>query len=187
MSTGTTTPIVFPEDEAAASIKTVTGWVSRTGHYWGRDEHTARHDGSTHRHCECGAVIEKRSYCRACHDRREAEKYAKMPRKAWDGNGMLYSAITEHFYNDLSEAEEDLDEGQTLADLMLVFCKPNYVQELDDDYCADDLPEEEDEAPAAVREAMEAFNKAVAGIVLSWSPSDTAVLIEEETVEGGAA
>lgn len=35
------------------------------------------------------------------------------------------------------------------------------------------------DVPAAVEEAMDAFNKAVAGIVLSWSPSDVALRLEK--------
>ena len=41
--------IILPESPEAASIQTVTGWVSSNGRYWGNDEHMARYDGSTHR------------------------------------------------------------------------------------------------------------------------------------------
>ena len=41
--------IILPESPEAASVQTVTGWVSRTGRYWGNDERMARYDGSTHR------------------------------------------------------------------------------------------------------------------------------------------
>ena len=31
-------PIIMEDSPEAASIKTVTGWVSRTGRFWGNDE-----------------------------------------------------------------------------------------------------------------------------------------------------
>ena len=41
-------PIIMEDSPEAASIKTVTGWVSRTGRFCGDDERMARFDGSTH-------------------------------------------------------------------------------------------------------------------------------------------
>ena len=40
--------IIMEDSPEAASIQTVTGWVSRTGRFWGNDERMARFDGSTH-------------------------------------------------------------------------------------------------------------------------------------------
>ena len=37
--------IVTYDSAEAASIQTVTGWVSRSGRFWGNDEHMARYDG----------------------------------------------------------------------------------------------------------------------------------------------
>lgn len=81
--------IIMEDSPEAASIKTVTGWVSSTGRFWGDDERMARFDGSTHKRCDCGAVIAHRSYCRACSDRKEAEKWEAMPEAEWDGVAML--------------------------------------------------------------------------------------------------
>jgi hypothetical protein len=58
--------------------------------------------------------------------------------------------------------------------MRLVICTPNYVRPLEPDYCSDDLAEDCD-VPNKVEEAMDAFNAAVAGIVLSWSPGKTAL------------
>ena len=68
---------------------------------------------------------------------------------------------------------------QTLADLRLVICEPNYVRQLEPDYCCDELPDDGD-VPDEVAEAMEAFNTAVAGIVLSWSPGKKALALPDE-------
>ena len=41
------TKIVLLEDAEAATLKTVTGWVSRDGLFFGSDERTARWSGAT--------------------------------------------------------------------------------------------------------------------------------------------
>jgi len=49
---------IVPYDSAeAASIQTVTGWVSRSGRFWGNDEHMARYDGCTHRKCDARLTL----------------------------------------------------------------------------------------------------------------------------------
>lgn len=70
---------IVPYDSAeAASIQTVTGWVSRSGHFWGNDEHMARYDGCTHRKCDaCETLIPVRGYtiCDQCREAKEIEKW----------------------------------------------------------------------------------------------------------------
>ena len=179
--------IILPDDPRAASIQTVTGWVSRRGMFWGKDERTARYDGSTHRKCDtCGGLIEQRGYCRPCADRREVEKFDAMPRKEWDGKAMLYSVTSDSYYTDLDEALCDVDEGETLEGLRLVICEPNYTRTLDIDYFCDDLPEEGD-LPEEVQAAVDAFNEAVSGVILSWHPGKFALQIDEQPAgqEGG--
>lgn len=97
------------------------------------------------------------------------EQYESLPVMDWDGTSLLYSDVNDRFYNDLEEAESDLDEDQTLHDLQLLICKPEYVPELDSSYCELIMPDN-DELPVEVLDAMDAFNKAVDGIVVSWSP-----------------
>ena len=100
-----------------------------------------------------------------------AEHHAKREVGVWDGESPLYSETNEKFYSDESEAEDDLEDGETLADLRLLICKPNHVRQLDYDYCYE-LSRDDGELPSQVNEAIEAFNEAVKGIVLSWSPTD---------------
>lgn len=178
--------VILPDDPRAATLQTVTGWVSRCGMFWGKDERMARFDGSTHRKCEkCGELVEQRSYCRPCADRREVEKYEAMPRKEWDGKAMLYSITCDRYYADLDDAFGDVDEGETLEDLRLVICEPNHVRPLTEDYFSDDLPEEGD-TTEELFEAIGAFNEAVKGVVLSWSPGKFALLVDGKLQEGGS-
>ena len=176
-------PIVMYDSPEAASIRTVTGWVSRHGQWWGDNEDAARYGGCTHRPCrDCGEPAE-RSYliCIACREKAASERFAAMPRKAWDGEAMVYSVVTDRYYSDPDEAYDDLEDGQTLEDLGLVICEPNLCQ-LDSDYWSDDLPDEGcDETPGWLEDAVAAFNEAVRGKVLSWSPGKFRLLIEDDS------
>ena len=44
--------VIMYDSPEAASIKTITGWVSSAGRFWGDNEHMARYDGSTHMKCK---------------------------------------------------------------------------------------------------------------------------------------
>ena len=47
--------ILFTSDEAAKYTDGISGWVSRDGFFWGKDERAARYHGCTHVLCEdCG-------------------------------------------------------------------------------------------------------------------------------------
>src|SRR5574337_290529 len=132
---------------------------------------TARYAGCTHVPCDrCGTPTPKGyTQCRGCRDLTYIAKYEAMPRAEWDGEAMLYSEARDQYYSTPDDAAEDLEEAQTLADLRLVICEPNHVRQLEPDYCCDELAE-----------AMEAFNSAVAGIVLSWSPGKKALALPDE-------
>ena len=166
--------VMFDSTEAATYRTNLSGWVSRDGRFYGEGESAekaARYDGCTHRACrDCGEPAEKSwLICRQCQDNADRERFDALPAEEWDGVAMLYSETRDAYYSDPDEATDNLDDGMTLADLRLVICVPNRVRELDGDYCHDELPDD-GELPDNVEEAMAAFNAAVAGIVLSWSP-----------------
>lgn len=179
-----TDKMVLNTDPSAATYRTdIKGWVSRDGIFYGdgpANERTARWAGCTHVHCEsCGKPTEKSWLkCRECRSVSDRKAYDAKPKAQWDGKSMLYSELLDEYYSDLETAEDRLRDDQTLEDLMLMICEPNHVRPLDDDYCSDELPDDDhgdSTLPDAVAEAMEAFNKAVAGIVLSWSPGKFAL------------
>jgi hypothetical protein len=170
--------IILPDDPRAASIMTVTGWVSRTGHFFGSrsdSEHMARYDGSTHRKCEgCGAIIDKSGYCRVCHAEREIEKFNKMEKRPWNGTDTLYSFSSDEYFFSQEDLDDHCDnEGVTPAELRLVICVPTYATPIDpvEHYC-DDLPEDRDEVPGEVADAFKELNDRLieAKVILSWSP-----------------
>lgn len=179
--------MVMYDSPEAASIQTVTGWVSRNGHFWKDDEHMARYDGCTHRLCTggCGDVVEKHGYCRKCWDQRKQEKFEAMEFEPWDGESPIYSEwLDKYFFHGevFDYLEEDDDEGNpyTEENLMLVHCEPVYLHLLDTDIWEDELHTEDDsaEVPVAVQDALDRLNEEIrkAGPV-AWEASNKKVLL----------
>jgi len=156
------------------------GWHSRDGYFY-PDERTARYTGCTHRPCEeCGApTLKTYPHCEACRSERERARYEARPEAPWDGKQMVYSETLDRYYPNPDEAwEEADDEGIDLASMRLVLCDPLYARQLDVDDFADEMPEDGD-APDELVAAMNAFNSAVSGLILSWYPGKTRLGAEE--------
>lgn len=188
--------VVMYDSPEAASIKTVTGWVSRSGHFWGDDEHMARYDGSTHTRCKCGAVVAKQSYCSTCADQKAREKFLAMPKIAWDGTAPLHLHNTDRYFFDVDALlDHCADAGCKPQDLSLVVCEPTYARQIDPtEHYADDLPEGS-EVPDEIEEAFAKLNEAIRACKkpLCWYPGEVAVTpeslptLEPEVAECGAA
>lgn len=162
--------IVMRDSDEAAQLKTVTGWVSRTGLFYGGDERGARWAGCTHEKCEdCGAVIE-RGWCNTCREKRDLERWLAAERIPWDGTTPLYSDSYDKYFFDDDVEEFAEDEGVGLDDLRLYICVPQYGRPIEGDYFQDELPED-GEVPDGICTAMEALNEAIrAAGPLSWHP-----------------
>lgn len=175
--------IILPDDPKAATLETVTGWVSRKGFFFGKDERLARYDGSTHRPCsECGELIEKNGYCRPCHAKKEIAKYEAMPKKKWDGVGMLYSQTEDRYFDGMDDVEGYCDsEEVTPESLRLIIGEPTYAGTIEpNEYYCDDLPEEGD-VPSDLQKAFDDLNEFIreSKIVLSWHPGKFALDLSE--------
>lgn len=177
--------IVLDTSDEAASVKTVTGWVSRDGRFWGDDERMARYAGSTHKQCECGAVADK-SYirCEACRAKADIEKYNSLECKAWDGDTFLYSDAHDKYFQDADDLSDYLsgsfDEGDapSLEDLRLMICEPNYARQVESDIWSDDLPEDGD-LPNELELALLVLNEVIRKLPpLSWSPGKYAAELQ---------
>jgi hypothetical protein len=173
------TVIMFDSNEAAQFRTGLSGWVSRNGMYYGKDERAARYDGCTHVICEkCGKIIQRGwLLCNDCIAAKEKAKYEAMPKVEWDGKGMLYSSVADKYFSDWGEIDEYCDEEDVKIDnLRLVICKPNYLPLLDLDYGCDDLAED-GELPDEIIEAITKFNAVVKEVgAVSWFPSDKAAV-----------
>lgn len=168
------------ESPEAASIQTVTGWVSSDGFFWGKDESMARYAGSTHRICEKNpehGVHRKNEWCEKCHDERANAKWAEMPRREYDGTPVVVFGSDDYFF----EQDQIVDWLQMNEikpeDARLVFCTPNYLRQLTGEEWADDLPED-GELNSSVSDALDALNKVIAAQPpASWSEGTEAVIL----------
>ena len=171
--------VMYDSDEAATYRTGFAGWVSRSGRYWGQDEHMARYDGSTHHACpKCGATTE-RGYinCRGCQDAARAEVYNAMPRQEWDGETPLVLFDTETYFWDEDDVTDYCDEEDCKPeDLQLVLCIPVYASLIDVDHWSDDLAEE---VPEWLEDAVDVFNATIKAKnePLSWIQGKIAVTV----------
>ena len=172
---------IFPESEEAAKFVTgLSGWMDQEGRFWGDDERTARYCGSTHRHCDCGDVIPRNSYCAACNRKNDIEKYRTAEKIEWDGKTPLYSQRNDAYLFDKDDLITLMEECEVTNpdELELFVCEPNYLREIETDQWADDLPEDGD-LPAEVEAALEALNAAIRKAEpVSWSPGKFAAIVK---------
>lgn len=181
--------MILNTDDQAASLQTVTGWVSRSGRFYGIDERLARWDGCTHVCCRnCDKPVEKnRTLCSECRLACEIDRYNALPKQEWDRETPLYSdAVGKYFFGEQDLLDHLYDENVTAESLRLVICTPNYASQIDPDYWHDDLPEEGD-LPDEMAEALEALNEVIRKQPpVSWSPGKfAAVVTEPAKAQGG--
>lgn len=147
----------------AAAYRSVDGWVSRQGRFWGRDEHGARLDGCTHLNCpECGTLRKANGWCDPCHTKKRRERFLAYPVVAYEFPLNLYD--TEEFFWEESELLEYLADSEYKAkeDVHLVTCIPEYPQPFEpDEHWQDILPEDGEVQDTAILEAVKALNIAI--------------------------
>lgn len=179
--------ILSTSNEAAQFVTNLSGWVSRSGKFWGNDERIARYDGCTHRFCvDCGTPVEKISgymQCEKCREKSDRELFESYKKQGWDEETpiCLYNG-DEYFFcrEDLDMYCEEYDVKP--SSLCLVWCKPIYAREIDDDYYGDDLAQDCDLATVApeLYDRIEKLNEYIRDnkIILSWEPSNIAAIVE---------
>ena len=187
MSTKNT--IAYESDEAA-SIQTVTGWVSADGQFWGGDEHMARFVGSTHRTCgrnPSHGSYETRAWCKKCREEHINAQYTAMPREPYDGRPVTLYDSDEYFFDADGLRDWLRDNEIDPNDVQLVFCEPNRAAEIDPlDHFAEDLPEDGDEGVFSARliDAFDALNAAIRDEPpLSWRPGKVAATLPGDFLE----
>ena len=176
--------VVLMDSAEAASIKTVTGWVSASGRFFGDDERLARYDGATHRTCEKNQdhpIYEKNGYCPECWKENRAAMFSAMPKKQWEGEPLALFDSDSYFFS-LDELNDYCSDNDCrISDLDLVICEPNRAIEIDpNEYYCDDLSED-GEVPDELAAAFDALNAEIAkSAPLSWSPGKYAAVINEK-------
>lgn len=185
---------VMIDSPEAATFKTVEGWVSRDGRFFGKGdgaERAARWSGATHQYCSnCKTVIKKGwLLCEDCREKRAVEKFEQAPRKKWDGETPIYSdALDEFVFGSPGEALEtamlyadETDPIPTLESLRLYLCEPQYARQIELDDFTGQLPEDWVDGPGWLEKAITQFNEAIAGQPpLSWVPGKYALDVSSE-------
>jgi hypothetical protein len=166
--------IMYSSDKAA-QYKTVEGWVSSDGRFYGNNEHGARWSGCTHKICKCGNELEKQYVvCDECCDKASSSRYMSKPFKRWDREKPLVIYNTDqYFFTEWDLIAYCEDNEIDMSSLELCICVQQYAHEVcpDDLYC-DILPEDTylyDCAPE-LAEKFEELNKLIREkkYTLSW-------------------
>lgn len=180
--------IILRDSEEAASIKTVTGWVSAKGHFYGDNEDLARYNGATHQRCPNNPdhhIYRINGYCDICHKESRRKKFAEMPRQTWDRETPLVIFDTDIYFFEEDQIADYCSEFVISPDaLQLMICEPNYAHSLDprDVYC--DLTPEDGEVPNELSEAFHTLNQAIKTCPpISWSEGKFAAALPAETLE----
>ncbi|MDY0219455.1 MAG: hypothetical protein RBR14_08930 [Candidatus Cloacimonas acidaminovorans] len=175
--------IILPTDKESASFKKVSGWVSADGYFYGNDkdsERMARWAGSTHKVCDCGAIIEKQRYCEKCHDKKRNAQFAAMEKLPWDENTPVVIFDSDEYFNSWEEIDDYCDEHECIrSDLQLCHCVPSEPPYFDIyEFLSDILPEDfsnlQDDITAAADELNETLEMASP---ISWEQGKTAVSV----------
>jgi hypothetical protein len=108
----------------------------------------------------CGAVWsdQHQSMCNECHEAKVIERWAKLPKVKWDGEGGIYSEAYDEYFWDEEGALE-----------------PVHAKPLDPDAWFDDIPDDGD-YPEWLLDAIGEFNAKLKGQApLSYEPGNQAV------------
>lgn len=175
--------VILPSDPTAATLRTVTGWVSRTGRFYGEGaeaERLARWDGATHLACTgCGATTYK-SYtlCDRCRNEAQVTRWEALQLVDYDGKSMFCLYQDDRFFADEEEFFDYCDENELEpGKVMLVACVPRGLRTLDSSYWEDDLAEDGD-LPDEVVTAVRHLNEVLAATKeISWYPSDKRIVL----------
>lgn len=160
----------------AAQTKTITGWVSGNGFFYGNDEQSARYMGCTHQRCECGMIMKKGyTICESCRHKKALERYRNMPFKEWNGADFLYSEVADKYFYDSEEIFDYCeDEGILVESLRFIICEPVYPKEINlSEIYSDLLPEYSGgELPQYLIDAENELNQIIREEkeLLSWIP-----------------
>lgn len=183
--------IILPHDPEAASLQTVTGWVSRNGRFYGNDERIARYDGSTHDVCRhCGKPSRKSHLsCDDCAEIARFNKWVDAPHMAWDGEVALYADAIDKYFFDESDLRDFLEEEgittkEAVEKLRLYCCTPGQYTEVYPEDIWEDLTPDDGELilPPALEEAFDALNRVIRehrNNTGMWFPGEDAVDVDD--------
>lgn len=163
--------IIMYDSEEAASQKTLTGWVSANGRYWGKDEHMARYDGCTHKKCECGNATEKSWIrCEECRHKSDVERFNKLPFKEWDESENVCTWDGDKYFFHVDDVIEYMEEND-LKEIDLLICEPIEYSLIDFEQITGSEVHEDWEPEVELEKAVNKLNKVIKELKPhSWQP-----------------
>lgn len=174
--------ILHDSPEAAQYKEDLKGWVSTNGHAIAIDARTdsqaaellARSMSATHKKCSnCGEVVKANSYCSPCHEKAKLKRFYELEAVDWDGDSILYSDAYDIYFPDVESLEDHLvDTEMTVDEFRLLVCEKAFLSQIEHAHWYDELPEEVDELPQEVIDAVDVLNAVIARQdEIAWYPS----------------
>lgn len=136
--------IILNTDESIVEYKTVTGWVGKDGRFYGEDKQQAIYGNSTHKKCDKGHIYSKSWIsCPDCRNEELPEKYLRLEYQEWDAETPLAIYDTDTYFFDIESIQDYAEENEIdIEDLQLVICVPAYLNQVDESYWEEVLPED---------------------------------------------
>lgn len=172
-----TSRVILSTDEGIVESVSVKGWKDIHGKIH-LSEYFAKEASITHRTCTCGKVYpikgsRSNTICNDCFNENITKRYNALPYKEWDGKTPLYSDLCDKYFFDADELlDYCYDEEIDISTLRLIICEPNYYREINADYWADEMSEDQEDIDSTLKEELNKLNQLIKTLPpLSWSPS----------------
>jgi hypothetical protein len=189
--------IMYDSPESAQYVTDISGWVSSTGHFFGKSEDSARYDGCTHRACtSCGKPTTKLwLICSDCRSTKEIERYYALDgfsetqwKEYWESKypnefqDVYYSDAIDHYFFTFEEVWTHCDDNDcSMNSLRLKWCEPEYIKDVDPDLYFQDIIQDGDDIPHELIYAFDQLNKKISEFnsknILCYYPSKFRVII----------
>lgn len=169
--------ILYDDTNAAKLVENIKGWVDINGFFFGNmpdSEHRARYSSCTHLKCACGELMQKGWVkCEKCRKKDSIEKYNTLLFREYNGE-IVYSHLADEYFCDEDAIIDYCEDNEIQPEsLRLVFCKPLHFTEIDGSIWDDALPEDSEELPEKLIEAINALNATIKTLPpASYIPSD---------------
>lgn len=134
--------IVYDTQEAATFKTGISGWVSSSGRFWGKDEHMARYDGCTHMKCECGNLMSRGWLkCESCRSKQSKENYLKLPYEEWDFKKPVVEWGGDEYFFDIDYLNDYMYDNE-IEEIDLLICEPIGYRQIDGETVTGDAHED---------------------------------------------
>ncbi len=157
--------VMYESPEAATYVTNVEGWIDINRRFFGKGQHgeeMARYSSCTHKTCDCGNKMTKGYVkCESCRHKAATERYNALPFREWDRIEPVVTFGGDNYFFNEEDLIEYMEENE-LKDIDLLFCAENNWRTVDNDYWADEMPENSDgELPKELQAALDNLNNVI--------------------------